>query len=502
MDPVLSNSQATLIDLLCVENKYINQERLMDNAGMLSAQFFIEKIKNPFNKKVLVIAGKGNNGGDAIIMHHYLLHYGVDSKLFILESADEGLVQRYKISNKFRVGEINKETIFDYDWIVDGIFGIGLNRKITGRYKEIVEILKGREIISLDIPSGLNCDTGEPVSPSIFVEPKYVLCMGFYKYGNLVNQSKQIFNSTQVLDIGFPKISKLISNIKTYLITRKDVKDIVIRDDFLRHKYKGLCSMIVGSKEYSGAGILSLLGSLKTGASYARVAVPGKTVNLYSSVAEAVSFPIGSNDYFIKSNYSAILKSGFLSNEKPILIGPGLGAKKQTNQLTSKILDYLKDKNNNCVLDASGFEPLYYGKSIDDLPKNCILTPHLGEFIKIFPDFDFTNPLEIYEKILKKLNNRVLVLKGPSTFIFSTTGKVYIINNGSSLLATAGSGDVLSGMILGLLAKGYGLDEAAILGVYVQGLTSQRYSERYSGHSMLATDIIENLRSSFNEIYA
>ena len=498
MNPVLSSSQASLIDSLCVKNKYISQERLMDNAGMLSAQFFIEKIKNPFNKKVLIIAGKGNNGGDAIIMHHYLLHYGVDSKLFIIESADEGLIQKYKILNKFRIDKINKQTIIDYDWIVDGIFGIGLNRKIAGKYKEIIEILKGQEIISLDIPSGLNSDTGEPVSSSIFVNPRYVLCMGFYKYGNLVNQSKQIFNSTEVLDIGFPEISKLISNIETYLITRKDVKDIIIRDDFLRHKYKGLCSMIVGSKEYSGAGILSLLGSLKTGASYAKVAVPGKIVNLYSNVAEAVSFPIGSNDYFNKSNYSAILKSGFLSNEKPILIGPGLGAKKQTAQLTSKILDYLKDKNNNCVLDASGFEPLYYGKSIDDLPKNCILTPHLGEFMKIFPDLDFTNPLEIYKKILKKLDNRVLVLKGPSTFIFSTSGKVYILNNGNSLLATAGSGDVLSGMILGLLAKGYGLDEAAILGVYIQGLTSQRYS----GHSMLATDIIENLPRCFNEIYA
>ena len=99
-------------------------------------------------------------------------------------------------------------------------------------------------------------------------------------------------------------------------------------------------------------------------------------------------------------------------------------------------------------------------------------------------------------------NNRVLILKGASTFIFSTTGKVYVLNNGNSLLATAGSGDVLSGMILGLLAKGYGLDQAAILGVYVHGLTSQRHSERYSSHSMLATDIIESLPSCFNEIYA
>ena len=135
------------------------------------------------------------------------------------------------------------------------------------------------------------------------------------------------------------------------------------------------------------------------------------------------------------------------------------------------------------------------------MPKNCILTPHSGEFKKIFPDIESENPLRSYKKIIKRLDKRVLVLKGPSTFIFTTTGRVCILNNGNSLLATAGSGDVLSGIILGLLAKGYNSDDASILGVYVHGLCSHNYIKKTSRHSMCAKDIIKILPQCFNEVY-
>ena len=501
MKPVLSKKEATLADFLSIERNYISQDRLMDNAGMLSAQFFVENIKDPFNQKVLIIAGKGNNGGDAIIMHHYLLHYGVDSSLLAMNSENKRLLKKYKILKKYRIEKINKKSICRYDWIVDGIFGIGLNRKITGKYKEIIQILGGQDIISLDIPSGLACDTGNPISSDIFIKPKYVISMGFYKYGNLINKSKQVFKRTKILDIGFPKISKLINDIRVHTIEKADVKSIIKDDNFLRHKYSGLCSMLVGSREYSGAGVLAVLGALKSGASYSRVAVPGKIASLYSNILESVDLPIGNREYFSGSDYRVIIKSDLLSKNAPILIGPGLGAKKGTTQLTSKLLDYLSDKENSCVLDASGFEPLYESKEIKDLPKNCILTPHLGEFKKIFPDIQSENLLKSHKKIMQRLDKRVLILKGPSTFIFTTTGRVYVLNNGNSLLATAGSGDVLSGIILGLLAKGYKSDEASILGVYVHGLCSHNYIKKTSRHSMCAKDIIKILPQCFNEVY-
>ena len=501
MKPVLSKKEATLVDCLSIDGNHISQDRLMDNAGMLSAQFFVENIKNPFNKKVLVIAGKGNNGGDAIIMHHYLLHYGIDSSLLIIDSRNKKLIKKYQILKKYRIEKINEKSIRHYDWVVDGIFGIGLSRKITGKYKKIIQTLDGQDIISLDIPSGLECDTGNPISSNIFIKPKYVLSMGFYKYGNLINRSKGVFKRTKILDIGFPQISKLINNIRVHAIEKADVKSIIRDDDFLRHKYSGACSMILGSREYSGAGALSVLGALKSGASYCRVAMPGKIASLYSNILESVDLPVGNREYFTSSDYKVITESDLLSKNVPILIGPGLGAKKGTTRLTSKLLDHLRDRENICVLDASGFEPLYESKEIKDLPKNCILTPHSGEFEKIFPDIESENPLRSYKKIIKRLDKRVLVLKGPSTFIFTTTGRVYILNNGNSLLATAGSGDVLSGVILGLLAKGYNSDDASILGVYVHGLCSHDYIKKTSSHSMCAKDIIKILPQCFNEVY-
>ena len=497
---ILSKEQAQLGDRIA--KKYITKKKLMDNAGKLSAQFFLENIKDPFNQKVLIFAGKGDNGGDAIIMHHYLLEYGIDSKLYIFDvKASNSILKRYKIFKRNIINELSSDCIEKYDWFVDGIFGIGLNRKLTGRYKKIIKMVGNEKIISIDIPSGLDCNKGLPISQN-FINPQYVLCMGGYKYANLINEGKRSFEKTYLIDIGLEKAYSEIAEVDTYLIDCKFIKEIIKKDDLLRNKYSNACSIISSSEEYSGAGLLSLSATLSAGSTYVKNLVPGKIIDRYSHIAESVDFAIGNKGYFLESDYSSVIKADIGAKKQPILIGPGLGSKISTRKFTSKILKFLKTKDNACVIDASGFEPIYNTYEIKDLPKNCILTPHLGEAKKIFPQIDFSSPIDASRKIRKIIGNRVLILKGPSTIIITSKGNYYIVNNGNSLLATAGSGDVLSGIILAFLSKGYNIDHASILGVYCHALCSQVYFQKHSRYTMLSRDIIKILPAVLDEVFS
>ena len=233
--------------------------------------------------------------------------------------------------------------------------------------------------------------------------------------------------------------------------------------------------------------------------------IPGGLSNAYSEIPEAVKISVGnkSKNYLASSDYKNIVKTDFLERKAPLLIGPGLGEHIKTTELTSRLLKYIKSNGNSCVLDGSGFEPLYHKNiTIKDLPENSILTPHYGEFKKIFPEISLSNdnPIELCRSIADKLNGRVLVLKGPSTVVVTQSKQFYIINNSNSLLATAGSGDVLAGIILGLLSCGYNIDNASILGVYIHSSCSMIQYDMTSKKSMSASDIIEKIPIAFNEL--
>ena len=496
MKPVLSKKKSRFLDNSAIKNKIITKNKLMDNAGKLSAQFFLEKIKNPFNVKVLVLAGKGDNGGDAIIMHHYLLTYGVNSKLYMFnKSHPKSLINQYKISNNNIVNTI--EDVNQYDWFVDGIFGIGLNREIKDPYKKIINLIKNKNVISLDIPSGIDCDSGLPISDS-YVGANYVLCMGTYKNASIINEGKKTFKNTYILDIGLPFPDKA----ETFLVDKGLIKNIIKKDNPLRNKYHQSCSVIVGSEKYSGAGLLSLSAALNTGAGYIKNIIPGKLLDIYSLILESINFPIGKKAYLSISDYDDIIQSDIIYKKSPILIGPGMGDKKSTVKLISKLLQYLSNKDNSLVLDASGFTPIYEGYKISSLPKKCILTPHLGEFSKIFPNVNINNPIKACMEVKDKLDSRVLILKGASSIIISSKRDCYILNNGNSLLASAGSGDALSGIILGFLSKGYNIDHASILAVYTQGLISQIYSNSVSSSSMPPSKMIEKIPTALNDLFS
>ena len=187
MRPVLTKHQAYKLDKNTVESNHLSQEQLMDNAGKAVAQFFCEKIEDPFNQKVVVVCGKGNNGGDGIVTHSYLKLYNVSSRIIFTEikHVHSKLLKKYKVLVSEYSIYTNKTNFEKYDWIVDGIFGIGLSRDLNDKYKKLIKKLnKNKNIISIDIASGLYADGDMTES---YINAKHVLSFGFSKLGALVD---------------------------------------------------------------------------------------------------------------------------------------------------------------------------------------------------------------------------------------------------------------------------------------------------------------------------
>ena len=469
MIPVLTKEEASRLDEDTIESGYLSKQELMDNAGKAIAQFFCEKIDDPFNQKVVVVCGKGNNGGDGVISHSYLKRYNIVSKIVFTEKkhTHSRLIKKYKILKSDCFIYSDKIQFDKYDWIIDGIFGIGLSRDLDNQYQEIFNnINKNKNILSIDISSGLFVNNAYS---KYFVNSKYVLTFGYPKLSHYLIPH----NNLIIPDIGFKK------NIKTkiQLICKIDIlnilKDFVLKSS--THKYsKGYTSISAGSNKYPGAAILSCLAAYKSGSSYVNLCFEG--------------------DKEIRDNIKIQYPDIVLNQDYPIgdfcLFGPGYSFGEDDEEIWSRLTGY-----KSIVCDAA---ILGKAEDINCFPDNSILTPHVGEYNKLFNTED-SLALSSFRKIQNYLNNRIVILKSFNTFIM-TKDMIYIMDKGPSLLATAGTGDVLSGILVSLLSQGYSRLDASILGTYLHAEAANYYMSNISKYGMTASDLISCIPFALNEL--
>ncbi len=483
---------------------------LMENAGKGAYLQFLEDFAPKKEDNILIVCGKGNNGGDGFVIARYLVNNGFKNVKTVLLTNSENLkgdaLLNYKIAKKFNVDieEITTSEKFlkflnsnNFDFIFDGILGTGLNSEVRDFYKEIIKRINDYNAIkiAIDIPSGLCSVRGIPLGTCVKANKTYTF--GIKKIGLSTYPGVLYSGEVKVIDISIP--NNLPFEINDFELDIEIIKNIYkIRQKHFHKGNFGHALILGGSVGFSGAVIMASKSALKSGCGLVTAIIPEEINQIFeSNVQEAMSYPFN-----IKKFYDMEELIEFINSKNAILIGPGLGTSNDAKNFLYELIEKIKIP---IILDADALniiseEDVNILKKLN-IPK--IITPHPGEFsrlTKLEKEEIQNNRIEVAKNFAKEFNC-IVVLKGFRTVI--TDGKMsYICPKGNDALAKGGSGDVLGGIIVSFLAQKYSPLESSILGVWIHGLTGEICSEKFCAETVIAEDLIENLYYSFEIIKA
>ena len=448
-----------------------------------------EFIKNNFKSKqsIIVLCGPGNNGGDGFIIANYLMNIGYKIKVYTLNDSNLYKGDALRALKDFK-GITKNLSFFKIErnaLIVDALFGTGLKRNIKGKLEKVFKLINknNNPVISVDIPSGISSDNGQILGSAIKAD--FTVTFHRKKLGHVLGNGKEFSGKIKIVDIGFKKKkmkNRFLENSPNLWLKYFPWKKVS------GHKYsRGRVVIYGGKKEFTGASILSAQAALRTGSGSVKIICSKSTLQIYS-----IKFPS-----VLKKEINDIheLKK-FLKKENitSILIGPGSGSNDKIKEVTKLILRKIK----YVVLDADALTCFKNDlKSLYRLlDKNKIITPHLGEFHKIFPKIN--KNLSNIDKALRaiKLIKCNIILKGPSTIIISYDKKIVINDHSTSELAVIGSGDVLSGLIVSLIGDGkMSPFLAACAAVWLHGDIAKKF-----GSGLIAEDIVKGIPAVLTKI--
>jgi NAD(P)H-hydrate epimerase len=495
---IFSTSQVRSLDAYTIEHEPVASIDLMERA----AQAIFEAYAKSFDlqRPALIVVGPGNNGGDALALARILVRVKSDVRVLLLHngklSADcETNLQQLRnlkaeiiteITDSFLFPNINKETI-----IVDGIFGSGLSRPAEGVFAEAIDHINrsGCEVLSIDVPSGLNGELNPDISVPI-VKATRTFTLQFPKLAFLLPETGIFAGNWSGLDIGIHP--EAISQTETpfFLIEKEDIKPKIKKREKFSHKGTyGHALIFAGSRDMAGAAVLSSEAALRSGAGLVTVhSASCNRIILQTAVPEVI--------FESDNNKNCISEFRDLTKFYAIAIGPGIG---QTSETSSFLKNILSAYSNPVVLDADALNIIAANNELLHLiPENSILTPHPKEFERLFGKS--TNSYDRLQKAstIAQTHKIIIILKGAHTQIFMPDGKIYFNSTGNAGMATAGTGDVLTGIMAGLLAQGYQPQDAALTGVFLHGLAADLITE--TEETMLASDIIRGLKLAFRTL--
>jgi NAD(P)H-hydrate epimerase len=495
------------IDRKTIEELGVPGAVLMENAGVgcvEEIERFAENI-GMTRKDVTIFCGKGNNGGDGFVIARHLFNRGWKPKIFLVGekkalSGDADLNCKICESYGLNVVELTEDNFLlvdfeDTDLIIDAIFGTGIKGAVRGFAQEVIKKINQSEIpvFSVDIPSGLPTDTANP--EGVCVKADMTCTMGLPKISQTVYPGKKYVGELVVLDIGFPRALLNNAEITVNLTNPEFIASRL--PDREPDAYKGSCgylSVIAGSVGMTGAATLTCQSAYLAGAGYVKLAIP-KTLNniMEIKLTETLTFPLYETHQHSLSVDADIDLPKFLEGVDCVTIGPGLSRNTETSQLVRK---YVRKIRQPMVIDADGLNALSTDSSILwNAHDKIVLTPHVGEMARL-TGIDkreiMADPVHKAKDTAEKFGV-VLVLKGAATVVASPKGKVFVNTTGNAGMATAGAGDVLTGIISGLIVQGMNVFDAAIVGVYLHGLAGDVAAQKKGELSVIATDIMNNI---------
>ena len=487
----------------------IKDELLMENAGH-AAYFLILKEVGIKGKKFLIFAGSGNNGGDGLMLARKLHSSGGIVKIYLLgnEAKYKGAAKfNYEIVSKIGIEiddakNIDEKEIEDAI-VIDAMLGTGLSRNVSGIYNDVINLINknAKIVFSIDIPSGINGNNGKIMGNAIKAD--YTITFGLPKIGNILYPGYEFCGKLYVSHISFPPC--IYENIKI------ETNDPILLPQRKKEGHKGSFGdvlFIAGARGYYGAPYFSSMAFLKAGGGYSRLASPASLLPFLGAG--------GSEIVFIPMEET---KEGSISlkNEREILdiskevdmvvVGPGLSLNEETKEFVRRIVGKIEKP---LLIDGDGLTAI--SEDIDCIKRRknyTILTPHPGEMARLIGKSIkevLDNRIEILRKECDEWNS-IIVLKGAHTLIGYPDGRIFINMSGNCGMATAGSGDVLTGVIAAMYGLGLGIENAVRMGVFIHGFAGDIASIEKGEDGITARDIMENLpkamfslRKNFEEV--
>ncbi|MCB0504655.1 MAG: NAD(P)H-hydrate dehydratase [Cyclobacteriaceae bacterium] len=490
---ILSAEKIRETDAYTIENEPIKSIDLMERAAQAFVNWFVKEYDS--NTGVLCVAGPGNNGGDALAIARMLSKRSYNARVLLTSPDVEGS-RDYQMNLRRLPRDVKHITSISETRskiVIDGIFGSGLTRPVDGELAQLIDEINnsGKKIVSVDIASGLSCD-GHALGEHV-IKPDHTVSFQIPKLAFMFPENAPYVGRWVTINIGLNQ--DFIDSQQTYFNYQVDseIKDIITPRKKFAHKGTFGHALLIGGS-YGKVGAISLASKacLRSGAGKVTTLLPKCGYNVIQTGVPEVMCLTSGEDHL--ENLSMKVIEGFSA----IGIGPGMGTTQSTLSLFTNIIKSIKQP---IVIDADGLNLLNENKELlEMLPEGSVLTPHVGEFDRLVGAA--SSGIERIEKQREfaKKYKVVVVLKGAHTTVSDIDGNVWFNSTGNPGMATAGSGDVLTGMITGLLAQGYNTLEAARIGVFIHGKAGDLAKKELGEISLIASDIVERISSAFISI--
>ncbi|MBC8017019.1 MAG: NAD(P)H-hydrate dehydratase [Verrucomicrobia bacterium] len=489
--------------------------QLMENAGRSCAEEIIRHFGHTGHKRAVILAGKGNNGGDGYVIARHLSQQGWNVRVCILGERDQvggdagiNLEQLPPAMTTFcrQEGELSTllhEEIRLADVLVDAILGTGLSSDVSGLYLEAVELVNssGIPVVAVDIPSGIHGTTGRVLGSAIRAD--ITVTFAIAKLGHVLYPGAEFTGRLVVADIGIP--TAVMEKAPGYdFLNQEDMSPLLRRRNRQSHKGNfGHCLFIAGSTGKTGAAALCANSAVRAGSGLVTLAVPESLhhiLEIKTTEVMTVPLPDSVSGHLASSAFPAIVK--LLADKDCLAIGPGIDRRPGTVALVHTLVESV---DLPMVIDADGLNALAEDINVLRRKKSAsvILTPHPGEMARLLgtsiPDVDAIR-ISVAQEFARNYGI-YLVLKGARTIIAAPTGMAAINGSGNPGMSSGGMGDVLTGIITSLLGQRYSAWDACRLGVFIHGFAADLVAEEVGEIGICATDVLNRLPTAYNTLF-
>ena len=490
---------------------------LMENAGRGAAELLMRSFPEAHKGRVIILAGRGNNGGDGFVIARHLKNWGLNAEVFLFSSIDD--VKGDALTNLqvwLNMGGELVEVIYKGDFarmkrefsgaslFVDAIFGTGLNSEVEGHLKEVISFINtlAQPVMAVDIPSGLDATRGKVLGAAI--QATLTATFGLAKIGQVIEPGASYVGALEVIDIGIPRNLIEGADIKTRLIDHEelDLRFLAPRSPKAHKGDYGHLFVLAGSPGKTGAAAMVCQGALRTGTGLVTLGIAA-SLNpiLEAKLTEAMTEPIpDATDGYLSADALERIRQ-LLEGKTALALGPGISTRSQVQEF---IVELIPKVTIPLVIDADGITALAQRPEIlKECKSTVVLTPHPGEMARLVGTTTQTvqeDRIGVAKEFASSFGC-IVVLKGNRTVI-ATPEEVYINPTGNPGMASGGTGDVLTGMIGGLIAQGLPPLEAAKWGVFLHGLAGDIAAKELGEIPLIAGDIVDYLPDALSEVEA